>query len=245
MIQFNLLPDVKVQYIKAARTKRTVLLSSVLVAGGALALFVLLFIVVSISQKKHLANLDKDITSSKNELKAKTDLGKILTVQNQLKSLPALHNEKPVASRVFSYVQQVTPQKVSISSFTVSFKDEVIKIEGSADTLASVNTFADTLKFTNFIATSTTDSSSTDPAPAFTDVVLASFAVANNSGQAKGKPASFTITLKYKSDIFKSSKEIKLQVANKITTRSETEKPSIFESTVDTPTTLNIDGAGN
>lgn len=233
MIQFNLLPDVKLEYIKARRTKRTVIMSSVLVGAASLTLFMFLFLVVNVAQKQHLSNLDKDITKSKNELKAKPELAKILTIQNQLNSLTDLHNSKPVASRVFGYVQQLTPQNVSIATYTVNFKDQTIKIEGSADSLASVNTFTDTLKFTNFVVSdpSQPTNSTSQPALAFSDVVLATFSVASSSAQNKAKPANYSITLKYKSDIFSSNKDVKLQVANKITTRSETEKPgTIFES---------------
>ena len=234
MIQFNLLPDVKIEYIKARRTKRTVILSSVLVAGASVALFLLFFSVVNVAQKQHLKHLQSDIESSKKELQAKPDLAKILTIQNQLGSLPSLHQQKPVASRAFTYIQQLTPQKVSISDFTVNFTDQTIKIEGSADALASVNTFADTLKFTNFTLTDSQSTESnntpTDLSPAFSEVVLSSFDVAKAS-QDKNKAITYTITLKYVPEIFSGDKVAKLQVTNKITSRSETEKPSaVFQA---------------
>jgi hypothetical protein len=234
MIQFNLLPDVKLEYIKARRTKRTVISSSILIAGASVALFVLLFSVVNVAQKQHLKHLQSDIDASKKELQAKPDLAKILTIQNQLNSLPALHQQKPVATRAFTYIQQLTPQNVSISSFTVNFTDQTVKIEGSADTLSSINTFADTLKFTNYTLTDTqntgTNNGTSEPTLAFSDVVLSSFDVAKTS-QDKKKAITYTITLKYKSEIFSGDKDAKLQVTNKITSRSETEKPSaVFQA---------------
>jgi hypothetical protein len=236
MIQFNLLPDVKLEYIKARRTKRTVIMSSVLIAGASLTIFVLLFLVVDVAQKQHLANLDKDIAKSKNELKAKPDLAKILTIQNQLNSLPNLHNQKPVASRAFGYVQQLTPKNVSISSFTVNFTDQTIQIEGSADALASVNVFTDTLKFTNYTVEDSQNANPAQPTLAFSDVVLSSFNVAKES-QDKNKATTYTITLKYKPEIFSGDKNAKLQIINKITTRSETEKPSAVFQAKPTETT--------
>lgn len=229
MIQFNLLPDVKLDYIKARRTKRTVIMSSILIGSASLALFILLFLVVNVAQKEHLSHLQKDIDSSKRELQSKTDLAKILTIQNQLNSLPALRQSNPVASRVLGYVQQLTPQNVSISTLTVNFTDQTMKIEGSADSLATVNTFADTLKFTNY--TTTTEGKTSDPTLAFKEVVLANFAVASASNRDKNKAATYTITLKYDTAIFSGDKDAALQVANKITTRSETEKPAaIFQA---------------
>jgi Tfp pilus assembly protein PilN len=232
MIQFNLLPDVKLEYIKARRTKRTVMMVSTLVGAASLTLFVLLFLVVNVVQKEHLSNLDKDITKSKNVLKAKPELAKILTIQNQLNSLPDLHKQKPVASRVLGYVQQFTPQNVSISTFTVNFTDQTMKVEGSADSLATVNTFADTLKFTNYTTTNNEDPSEvSDPTLAFSDVVLANFAVATGNSKDKNKAVTYSITLKYDPVIFGSDKEVKLQVAQKITSRSETEKPgAVFQA---------------
>jgi Tfp pilus assembly protein PilN len=236
MIQFNLLPDVKLQYIKARRQKRTVMMTSVLVAGASLTIFVLLFMVVNVTQRTHLSNLEKDITKNKSELSAKPELAKILTIQNQLNSLPDLHKQKPVATRVFGYVQQLTPQNVSISSFKVNFGDQTIKIEGSADSLATVNTFTDTLKFTNYVV----ESQESDQTLAFSEVVLANFAVATGSVKDKNKAATYSITLKYDPTIFSSDKAVKLQVANKITTRSETEKPSaVFQAK---PTETNTGG---
>jgi hypothetical protein len=236
MIQFNLLPDVKLEYIKARRLKQTVIMASILIAGASIALLVLMFTVVNIVQKQHLSHLQKDIDSSKKELQAKPDLAKIITIQNQLSSLPSLHQQKPVASRTFNYIQQITPQNVSISAFTVNFTDQTMKLEGSADTLASVNTFADTLKFTNFTvveaqnADATNNNALAQPSLAFSEVVLSSFDVAKVS-QDKKKAVTYTITLKYKPEIFSDDKDIKLQVTSKITTRSETERPSaIFQA---------------
>jgi Tfp pilus assembly protein PilN len=239
MIQFNLLPDVKLQYVKARRTRRTVMMGSILIAGAFLALFIMLFVVVNVVQKQHLSNLDGDISKSKNDLKAKPELAKILTIQNQLHSLPDLHKQNPVASRILGYVQQVTPQNVNISALTVDFSEQTIKIDGSTDSLATVNTFVDTLKFTNYTIV-TADQAAADqeasktpetPTLAFSDIVLANFAITTGSVKDKNKTASYSITLKYDSVIFNSDNNIKLQIAQKITTRSETEKPSaVFQT---------------
>lgn len=228
MIQFNLLPDVKLEYIKARRMKRTLIMTSVLVTGASIALFVLLFSVVNFVQKQHMSNLDSDIAKAKNELKAKPDLVEILTIQNQLNSLPDLHNQKPAATRVFNYVQQITPQNVTISSFTVNFGEQTVKIEGSADSLATINTFTDTLKFTNYTVS---DQESQQQTLAFNSVVLAGFTVSTDNVRDPTKVATYSITFKYDPAIFMSDKDVKLEVTKKITTRSETEKPStVFQA---------------
>ncbi len=231
MIQFNLLPDIKVQYIKAQRTKRTVTVLSAIVAAASLALFVMLFLLVNVAQKGHLANLDEDIATSKETLNKKQDLSKILTIQNQLNSLPALHKQKPVASRTFMYIQQLTPEKASVSNLKVNFAEQTIEIEGAADSLATVNTFVDTLKFTSFKAAAT-DASEAGGEPqvaaAFKEVVLADFGVVNQQGSTTdpNKMVTYTISLKYDTVIFSDENNITLVVPDgMITTRSETEKP--------------------
>lgn len=234
MIQFNLLPDIKLEYIKAQRTKRTVIFLSTIIAGAALALFIMLFLLVNVAQKQHLGNLQEDIDTSKKTLEQQPELGKILTIQNQLNSITGLHEQKPVASRVYTYIHQITPTEATIATLTVNFAEQTIQIEGNADSLAVVNKYVDTLKFTTFNASPFDDNSNSETksnAQAFSEVVLSEFSV-DGTGQSGGKkPASYTIQLKYDPIIFSDASKVELIVpAGKITTRSETEKPSIFES---------------
>ena len=71
MIQFNLLPDIKLEYIKAKRMKRSVILISSVVGGSAFAIFILLFLVVNVAQKQHLSNLQADLDNDKKVLQEK------------------------------------------------------------------------------------------------------------------------------------------------------------------------------
>src|SRR5689334_20407685 len=102
MIQFNLLPDVKLEYLKAQRLKQAVVSIAAIVAGVVLAVLVILFLVVDVFQKQHLKAVNNDIKTYTAKLQSIPDLNKILTVQNQLNSLPALHAQKPVTSRLFN-----------------------------------------------------------------------------------------------------------------------------------------------
>ena len=233
MIQFNLLPDIKLEYIRAKRTKRAVIMISIAIAGSALTLFILFFLIVNVAQKQHLGNLQTDIDTHKKTLQGKQNLSEILTIQNQLNSLPALHEQKPVATRVYNYIQQVTPQKASISALTVSFAEGTMKIEGGADTLITVNTFVDTLKFTTFNAQPIDGSSGTaTTGSAFSEVVLTDFGIKTgvDSGVANSLPASYIITLKFDPAIFNVINNTTLVTNPQVTTRSETEKPNdIFQ----------------
>jgi hypothetical protein len=214
MVQFNLLPDVKIQYLKAKRQKHIMVLISSLAIVASLVVLLIMISTVKVLQKKHISDLNKDIASASKELDGTKDLTKILTIQNQLKELPNLHEQKPAASRLFSYLSQTAPSQASISRLSVSFEMNTITIDGSAGDLSVVNTFTDTLKFTRY---------SIDGAEAtknaFSDVVLSSFS-------RDSKTATYSITAKFDPVIFDGTTEPKLVVPNIVTTRSEVEQPT-------------------
>lgn len=223
MIQFNLLPDVKLQYIKAKSTKRMVTSIAILTTITALVIMILLFFVVDVLQKKHLSDLNKDIAKYSSQLNSTKDLNKILTIQNQLNNLTALHDKKPVVSRLPGYLSQITPANVGISNLSIDFAQFSIRFTGTADNLSSVNTFVDTLKFTTF------DTDNTKGTNAFKNVVLSSFT------PGKDGKTSFDVTLGYDPTIFDSAAKVKLTVPSKTTTRSEVEKPqALFQTKTDT-----------
>lgn len=230
MIQFNLLPDVKLQFIKAQRTKQLVIGISIIVAGAALGLLVLMYMAVAVFQKNHINDLTEDIKKGTSKLQSTKDLDKILTVQNQLNSLtctqdelqagqkPCLHDKKPVASRLFAYLPQLTPNTLNISNLDVDFSSNTINITGSADALSTVNKFVDTLKFTKF-----TYKDHPEQQPAFSSVVLSSFSV--GTGDTKG--VAYQLAANFDAGIFDASKdEVALVVPKQTTTRSELAKPT-------------------
>lgn len=244
MIQFNLLPDIKMEYIRAKRTRRTVIGISVIISSVVIVLNVILF-ATNTAQKRHIDNLTNDISSQKEELDNYKDLDKILTIQNQLNSLPELHNQKPIVSRLFGeyneeekkrvggYIEDLVPEKASISEIEINFEELSMTIVGNADSLETVNKFADTLKFTQFRAKNLLDPEAepTEATEPFSEVVLAEFA-------KNDKGASYEIELKFDLLIFDASHDIALKVPNIITTRSTTQKPdseveAIFQDPVE------------
>jgi Tfp pilus assembly protein PilN len=218
MIQLNLLPDIKVTYIKAKKAKRMVIGIAVLAVAVSLTLLVVMAS-AAVFQKKHISDLNKDIKSYETNLQSTDDLAKILTIQNQLNSLPGLYEQRPVTSRLFGYVQATTPTQVSIAKLTLDFSESSLSVEGTADSLESVNRYVDTLKFTTF-----TVKDSDEKKNAFTNVILSSF-------NRDSKAAVYTVTFNFEPMIFDSSKEVTLNVPKTITTRSETELPSgVFDT---------------
>ncbi|MDB5166062.1 MAG: hypothetical protein JWM37_134 [Candidatus Saccharibacteria bacterium] len=203
MIQFNLLPDVKMQFVKAQRLKHLVTLASVVLSAVALVVLVLAFTTVKVVQKSTLNGLQSEIAENSKKLKDTPNLNKILTVQNQLNTLTDLHDQKVVSSRLFTYIGQVTPTSAKISNLTVDFTANTVTMGGNAPSLDVVNVFTDTLKSTKYKNGDTT-------ANAFSDVVLASFSRDKDS-------AHYGLTFSFDPKIFQSSENVSLVIPAGVT----------------------------
>jgi ABC-type lipoprotein release transport system permease subunit len=214
-VQFNLLPDVKLEYMRSKRIQGLVITISTIVAAASIAILVLLYIYVVIVQKNHINNLSAQITSNTEQISSNTNLNKILTIQNQLESLPALDNAKPATIQILPYINQLTPASATISNVTVDLIKDTVSIQGNADSISTVNTFVDTLKFTNYTIGKNKETN------AFSNVVLSAFAENTSSSGV-----SYTITLSFDPLIFSGTEQATLVVPQIITTRSITQQPT-------------------
>lgn len=218
MIQFNLLPDVKLEYLKTQKVKRSVILGTISVTSLCVFIFVLLFLIVNVFQKQHIANLTTDIKTKTGELKSIEDIDKILTVQNQQKALPGLHETKPAVSRLTDYLVQLTPSTIKVTDITLDFSESTMEINGMTDSLESINKLVDTFKYTNF-------EESNNSSKAFPSVVLNNFGTKGKDGKT-----AYGLKINFAKEIFDNTKDVKLVVPNIITTQSMIEKPSdLFE----------------
>lgn len=222
MIQFNLMPDVKLEFVRAQQMKRLVVGTALIATITSFVLFALLYSVVHGVQHKNMNDLNKDIAKYTKQLQDTTDLNKILTVQNQLGALTTLHDQKPAASRVFTFIQQVTPANVTIGDLATDFTAHTMTITGTAPSLDAVNTFIDSLKFATY-------SGGGESGTAFSSVVMSQFAREDTS-------ATYTITLNFDPNLFTNEADKTLNVPNKVTTRSVLEQPSAIFQKVTTNT---------
>jgi len=218
MIQFNLLPDIKQEYLKAQRQKHLVVFISTIATIAAVALMIVLILVVQVWQRKSINDLTGDIKKYSNQLSNTDDLNKILTVQNQLSSLTGLHNKKAVATRLFDYVTKLTPANANVAKLNIDYAKNTITISGTANALSTVNTYVDTLKFTNYKVTSGQGKSNTQK-QAFNNVVLTAFGKTS-------KDTTYTINAKFDPIIFSELSTVDLVVPQITTTRSATEQPT-------------------
>jgi len=222
MIQQNLLPSIKAEYVKAQKNKRTIVVISTVVSVSMVTVVALLSFVAFGTQKVQLSNKQNDINTVSASIKDIKDLDKILTIQNQLAQLPQMHESKPIMSRLFTFIQQITPQSVNLDTIEVNNTDSTFSLEGKAPDFGLVNKFVDTIKFTE-IAQPTAD------APkllAFSEVRLQEFSK-SDSGY------TFTIVYKFNPEIFTGIGEgkdkaegVALVVPSITTTRSQVELPS-------------------
>jgi hypothetical protein len=219
MIQLNLLPDVKIEFLRTTRNKRLIIGISLVVIAASVGVLLLLASVVYGFQKKNLSDLNKDITTYNKQLKDTPDLDKVLTIQNQLTALTTLHEGKADTTRLFTYLTQLTPAAASITQLDMDVATTTLTITGNAKSLDIVNTYIDTLKFTTYQTVDAEGVPDSESQKAFSNVVLSQFA-------RTGEGANYTVTLSYDPPIFSNTAAVKLTVPKIISTRSLTEKPT-------------------
>jgi hypothetical protein len=218
MIQLNLLPDVKIEFMKLRRLERLVISIAIVIVGASVVVLAILISLVYGVQKNNLHNLNKNITTYESKIVSTPNLNKILTIQNQLAVLPSLDQQKPVVTRLFGYIQQLTPDAVTISTLQMNFAQNSIQVSGNASNLAAINQYVDIFKFAKY-----TTSSNSPSLNVFSSVVLTNFGLSN--GQA-----SYEINANYAPAIFSSNySNVQINVPAITSTRSVYQLPLFYK----------------
>jgi len=192
-VQFNLLPDVKLEYNRTQRVKSLVYTISTIALVASLIIFLLMLFMVDVVQKRQMNDAGKQVDSASQKLKAISGIDQIITIQNQLQALPKLHQSKHAVSRIFVYLPQITPTNVSINKLDLDEGQSTMVISGSANSQQAVNTFVDNLKSATYIV-----NSQDKPTAAFPSVVESAFII--NSGNV-----GYTINLNFDPNLFASN----------------------------------------
>ena len=134
MIQINLLPDVKQELISARRKRNTVISISILAAmvSGGIVLILAILIGAQVGRDVLAQNA---INDEYKKLSSVEDLNNLVTIQNQLTKINALHDTKSVDSRVFAVLQVINPAEPNTVKFTnvnISPADNKLTLEGTA-----------------------------------------------------------------------------------------------------------------
>lgn len=201
MLQFNLLPDVKQEYIKAKRTKRIILVVSYVLSGASISFVILLFGAVNIQQKSHISNLTDDIASATAQINETENLDTILTTQSQIALLGDIHTTKPESSRIFSLMTFVSPSDITLRNLDLSIDTSTMIISGNSSNAASVNLLVDNIKATRFVT-----GDLQEPRQVFSSVIT------SINGSSDG--TTFDITMQFDPEIFSNATGLFLSIGS-------------------------------
>lgn len=201
MININLLPDVKVQFLKTQRTKYRFISIAVVSSVVALALVILMAVYVKGVQRLQLSKTRDSVKTNQNKLTSDKDAVKVVTIQNQLASLTSLTDKKPIMSRTFGYIQTAVANNIGLSSVNVDPSSSTITLTGSTDSYKTANAFADVLKHAKLSYKDSNDQ--TQSVTPFTNVVFAN--LGSGSSSDGNSSVSFSVSFTYDSNLFSGS----------------------------------------
>lgn len=229
MIQLNLLPDIKKEFINAQKTRALVMSSSIIVTLVAIALSVLLFVYVTFLQQFQITLATNDIKSKEQQLNGITDLGKYLTIQNQLAALPDLHANKGLYSRLLNFLPVLNPNapnNIVLSQLQVTTSDKLVVLTGSTASFESLNVFVDTLH--NAVVNYKDANGQQQSSKIFDSVVVQNSAIDKSSAN---NSVSFTVHATYLDAVFDAhNTDMNASVPNIQTSQSVTQSPKLFDS---------------
>jgi len=249
MISVNLLPVDSKENITNKRLKNIFNLVIYVASISFAVVGVLLFIFTQFIQKSRIESLRGETQDALVSIRSEKDLDKILTVQNQLSALPVLHNAKPIPSRMFGYLEKVTPENVTLTNVTVDFQGgsepssgpvgagaasalngeggNKVVISGITDNYKSFNVFIEILRNAEF-KTKSNGSLENGEDIQVTGKQLAFMAVREDSSSLQSSEAlSFTVSFGYEPTLFSFEvDDVDFTVPSKVTTISESENLS-------------------
>lgn len=154
MIEVNLIPDVKLELLKARRQQTMVISVSVIVAILSVAVVVIMSIYTFGGQTIAENIADGSIEKNKKELKGVKDLPQTLTLQAQLDTLASIQGDKNISSRLFDILTVVVPtgeNAVDITRLNFDSEENIIEIEAQArNGYEAMEVFKKTLAQTKF-----------------------------------------------------------------------------------------------
>lgn len=230
MIELNLLPDVKLQYVHAQRARRRVI--SVVSVGGivAVGLVVLFALYVYAVQPVRGLVIDNGIKDANSKLTQVKDLNNYLTVQQQLADLPALHQAKPMYSRIIDFLSVLNPSapnSMRVTQLSIDSDSDAngVTIQAYAPTYTAATVYESTLRSAQF--TYTKDGQAQDPVALFDSVSLSNTALGQDS--SGNKVVNFTVALEVNPAVFAfASTSTGVSVPNKNATNSAQNVPEVF-----------------
>lgn len=222
-VQFNLLPPSKYSAMQNEARGQVLVRKAMIAAAACAALFILLLGYTEGIQRAQISSTGKSVDTKAAKLKNMPSLETILTIQNQLVAAANLHQTQHDMSRIFTYLSKLTPPNASVGNLSLDSKTSIIKIDGTANTAATVNAFIDTLKYTQYKV------GNAAAVGAFSSVVESNFSITETG-------VAYSISAKYDPKLFannltdSSGKSISPQLIapNSTTTRGGNDPGSLF-----------------
>ena len=205
MIEINLIPDVKLELLRAERARTGVISFALLASIVSLGVVALLAIYVYLIQGGLGLLADNGIDSEYKKLESVEDLSKVLTIQNQLSQIKSLNDGKELNSRVYDLLDAVippAPNEVQVVKLTQDNENSLITIDGQTGTYNSVEAFKKTIDGAEVrFNDATTNTEQT--------VKLASSISVDSVGYGQSSDGraivSFSLSFAYAPDFFKAS----------------------------------------
>lgn len=150
MIEVNLIPDVKLEFIKARRTRAKVVMLSVIICVASIGLVVVLCIYTFGVQTVRGVLADNSIKTEYAKLEKVEDISKVMTIQNQLSKISTLNDDKKMNSRLFDMLSAIippSPNQIQVSHLGVDAITKTVTIEGQAqNSYAALEVFRKTIQ---------------------------------------------------------------------------------------------------
>lgn len=205
MVQINLIPDVKREFLKAKSLRNFVITTSILVTAGVAGLAIVLGVFLG-GILVGEAVVSSSIKEAGQKLTSIEDLDKTVTIQQQLSRIDEQHANKSINSRLFDVMVAINPpapNDVRISTLRMDPESGIITVEGSAvNGYAALEVFKKTIKNTKVQYAVDGES---DELPLSEEITTGETSFGENSeGQ---RVLRFSINLSYLDELFKYSED--------------------------------------
>lgn len=231
MIQLNLLPEVKKEFLRARAMRRKAISLSILATIVSVGLLAVLGVIL-VGQYTATRVMTSSIESRAEQLANIENIDEYLTIQAQLAEIDNLHAGKTNASRLTDILPRLNPNapnSVRFSNVDLIVDENTIIFQGGTRNVSALTTFKDTLD--NAQLSYNLEGEDTVSEPLFENIEISEYGYsvqANSPVTAVG----FKITAVYNTKIFETAaKNVRVRVPNKETTQSVIAAPNVtFEA---------------
>jgi Tfp pilus assembly protein PilN len=226
MIELNLLPDVKRDFVRAQRMRRQVIVSMIFLSIAAVGIVAALALYVYGGQFAIGQLLDGGIKDKSQRLSNVKDIDNYLTIQNQLRVLSGLHSNKLAYARLFDFLPTLNPappNNIHITRLSASEEAGTVTIVGYARDYKAVTVFENTVKNAE-LSYKDSDSGEQKSEPFVKDITMSEVDLSEDLNG--NRVVGFTATLTNNDGTFKRNvTNVHLSVPNKNTTQSAQQVP--------------------